>query len=93
MNIFVGNLTVRTQLKQLRKLFAGFGTVSRVMIIRESKAVLPRIFCWVVMKERSEALRAIEGLDQSKFMQQIILVNEAVLVSSLPKYTNIRYAL
>ncbi|WP_118953568.1 RNA recognition motif domain-containing protein [Taibaiella helva] len=81
MNIFVGNLTAIVQLKHLRNLFSKFGSVSRVMIIRESRAILPRIFCWVVMKERADALRAIKTLDHSEFMQRTILVNEAVLVS------------
>ena len=81
MNIFVSNLTKVASLWQLRNLFSEFGSVTQVMIIRESKAILPRIFCWIIMKERTDALTAIKNLDGSKFMQQTILVNEAVLIA------------
>lgn len=81
MNIFVSNLTTVASLTQLRNLFREFGAVKKVMIIRESRAILPHIFCWVIMKERADALRAIMNLDHSKFLQQTILVNEAVLVN------------
>lgn len=80
MNIFVSNLTAVASLKRLKNLFSEFGSVKQIMMIRESKTILPNIFCWVIMNERTDALCAIKNLDGSRFMQQKILVSEAVLI-------------
>ncbi|WP_118974291.1 RNA-binding protein [Taibaiella koreensis] len=81
MNIFISNLCADTKVTQLRNLFSRFGIVKHIMIIREGRAIIPRVCGWVVMTDETEGLRAIQNLDHSRFMQQIILVNQATMLA------------
>ncbi|WP_118976469.1 RNA recognition motif domain-containing protein [Taibaiella koreensis] len=83
MNILIRNLAAIAIPKQLRYLFAEFGLVNHALIIREGMLAAPRIFGLVIMTNEADGLNAIKKLDQSKFMQQIILVNRALLMPAL----------
>ncbi len=77
MNIYVGNLAWKTRQKELRELFENFGEVSNAFIVRDKNTRRSRGFGFVEMAEESEALEAIEKLNNTVFLDRTIVVNEA----------------
>jgi RNA recognition motif-containing protein len=77
MNIFVGNLSYQATEEQLQNLFAEFGNVKSVKIIKDNYTSRSRGFGFVEMPENAEAEKAIEKLNGSSMDQQVIVVNEA----------------
>ena len=77
MNIYVGNLAWKTRQKELRELFENFGEVTNAFIVRDKNTRRSRGFGFVEMAEESEALVAIEKLNNTVFLDRTIVVNEA----------------
>lgn len=78
MNIFVGNLLFEANEDDLRKLFAGFGTVVSVSIVMEKKGAKSRGFGFVEMSNEQEAKLAIAALDGKEFMGRLLNVSPAL---------------
>jgi cold-inducible RNA-binding protein len=76
-NIFVGNLSYRTDENELRKLFAQFGNVSRANIIMDRETGQSRGFAFVQMATHDQAQAAIAKLNGLEFAGRPIIVNEA----------------
>lgn len=77
MNIYVGNLAREASEEDLRAIFAEFGQVSRVTILKDRLSGEPRGFGFVEMSSPEEAKAAIEGANGRELKGQSLRVNEA----------------
>ena len=77
MNIYVGNLSRFVTEEALRNLFAGFGQVTTVRLIKDKFSGEARGFGFVEMPNNEEAEKAIASLNGSDFEGQSLKVNEA----------------
>jgi len=75
--IFVGNLSFSTTQEELNSLFAEFGTVDQVEIVRNRDTGQPRGFAFVEMANGGEAEKAIESLNGREVNGRALNVNEA----------------
>jgi cold-inducible RNA-binding protein len=77
MNIYVGNLPFNTGEEDLRQLFATYGQVESVAIIKDKMTGRSRGFGFVEMANDSEAHEAIAGLNGTDMGGRTLTVNEA----------------
>jgi RNA recognition motif-containing protein len=77
MNIFVAKLSPRTTDESLLELFQEFGEVSSAKVIFDRETGNSKGFGFVEMPDDSEALQAIEGLNESEFQGNTIVVKKA----------------
>lgn len=75
--IYVGNLNYRATENDLGSLFAEFGNVESVKIIKDKMTGRAKGFAFVEMSDDEAANRAIEALHNKEFMTRNILVNKA----------------
>lgn len=73
--IFVGNLAFKASPDELNALFAKYGTVHSVRIMKDRATRRPRGFAFVEMESRGAA-KAIKGLDGVEYMGRNLRVNE-----------------
>ena len=76
-NIFVGNLDFNTSEEAVRELFAAYGRVDRVTIVRDRDTDQPRGFGFVEMASNEDGDKAITALNGSSVGGRTINVNEA----------------
>lgn len=76
-NIFVGNLSYQTTEQELEAAFATYGAVERASVVRDRDTGQPRGFAFIEMTNKSEAIKAIQGLDGQDMNGRAIKVNEA----------------
>ena len=76
-SIYVGNLPFSATEEEVQNLFAGFGEVSRVHLVKDRETGRPRGFGFVEMPDDDSAAKAIEGLDQSELDGRTLRINEA----------------
>ena len=76
-NIFVGNLSYQTTQEELDAVFAAYGVVERVSIVRDRDSGQPRGFAFVEMSDGTAAARAIQELNGRELNGRTINVNEA----------------
>lgn len=77
MSIYVGNLSYDVTQGDLDRVFAEYGTVSRVSIPTDRESGRPRGFAFVEMSAESEETAAIEDLDGAEWMGRSMKVNKA----------------
>ena len=77
MNIFVAKLSFDTQSEDLQEAFASFGTVSSAKVISDQSSGRSKGFGFVEMDDDSEALKAIEALNDSDLQGRTIVVKKA----------------
>jgi cold-inducible RNA-binding protein len=77
MNLFVGNLSPETREDDLRQIFSEFGKVLSTKVVIDNATGLPRGFGFVEIEEKFDAFDAIDNIDMTYFMGQIITVKEA----------------
>jgi RNA recognition motif-containing protein len=77
MNIYVGNLPHATTEESLRDLFAQFGDVASVRIMKDKLTGALRGFAFVEMVSATQAQEAIAELNNCDFGGQRLRVNEA----------------
>lgn len=77
MTIFVGNLAFKASQDELRSLFAPYGTVHSVRIMKDRATRRPRGFAFVEM-DSNHAPGAIKALDGEEFLGRKLRVNEGV---------------
>jgi hypothetical protein len=73
--IFVGNLAFKASPDELTDLFAKYGKVESVRIMKDRATRRPRGFAFVEMDGRSAA-KAIKALDGKEFLGRNLRVNE-----------------
>lgn len=76
-SVFVGNLSFKASPEELRELFAPYGEVRSVRIMKDRATRRPRGFAFVEMGE-PQATKAIKGLDGREFMGRSLRVNAGV---------------
>jgi RNA recognition motif-containing protein len=76
-NIYVGNLSYNATEDQLKNLFAEFGDVSSVRIIKDKFTGNSKGFAFVEMDSSDEAQDATSSLDGKEFGGRNLKVNEA----------------
>lgn len=77
MNIYVGNLPRLASEEKVRSLFAQFGDVSSVKLIKDKFTGNLKGFGFVEMHNANEANAAIDALNGQDFEGQRLRVNEA----------------
>ncbi len=77
MNLYVGNLAYSMEESELQQLFAEFGEVTSVKIIRDRETNRSKGFGFVEMADRGRAQEAINQLNNRVVKQRKIVVNEA----------------
>ena len=77
MNIYVGNLAREASEEDVRAIFAEFGQVSKVSILKDRLSGEPRGFGFVEMSSPEEGKAAIEGANGRQLKGQSLRVNEA----------------
>jgi cold-inducible RNA-binding protein len=75
--LYVGNLSFNTNEPELEQLFAQFGTVESVQIMRDMATGRARGFGFVEMSTDEEAANAASSLNETQFGGRSIQVNEA----------------
>ena len=77
MNIYVGNLPYKLLDTDLRALFAAYGEVSSVSMVKDKMSGQSKGFGFVEMPNAAEAAEAIQGLNEKAVQGRNIKVNEA----------------
>jgi RNA recognition motif-containing protein len=77
MNIYVGNLPYTTTDEDLRAAFAPYGSVTSARVVFDRETGRSRGFGFVEMANSSEALAAIEALNQTDMQGRQLRINEA----------------
>ena|SRR5687767_12245368 len=77
MNIYVGNLSRQAGENELKALFAQFGEVKSVKLIKDQLSGESRGFAFVEMPDNSSATQAITSLESKEFSGRRLKVNEA----------------
>lgn len=75
--LYVGNLSFQTNEPELEQLFAQFGSVESVQIMRDMATGRARGFGFVEMATDEEAQQAASSLNETQFGGRTIQVNEA----------------
>jgi cold-inducible RNA-binding protein len=76
-NIFVRNLDPTTTEAQLIDLFAAYGSVKSVTIVKDRDTSGPRGFAFVEMTDAAEAKAAIQSLNGFRLNDRALSLNEA----------------
>jgi len=76
-NIFARNLDPTTTEAQLKEMFAAYGSVETVTIVKDRDTKQPRGFAFVEMTNNAEAQAAIKSLNGFRLNDRVIRVNEA----------------
>jgi len=76
-NIYIGNLPKTTNEDAVRNLFAQYGQVAEITLIKEPYSGLLRGFGFVEMPNRQEALNAIDKLNGALLEDNKLVVNQA----------------
>lgn len=87
-NIYVGNLSFRTTEEELKGLFAQFGAIDTVSIIKERGSGRSKGFGFVEMPNAEEAKKAIEALNEKEFGGRNLRINEAKPKEDRPSRRN-----
>jgi cold-inducible RNA-binding protein len=77
MNIYVGQLPFDVSEDEVRELFATFGQISSVTLIKDKFTGQMRGFGFVEMPDSGEAQKAIDGLNGKSFKNRSLVVNPA----------------
>ena len=77
MNIFVAKLSFRIKEEQLKELFDEFGSVESAKIIIDKTTGRSKGFGFVEMPDETEALNAIENLNDKEIEGRNIVVKQA----------------
>ncbi len=77
MNIYIGNLSYGTTEETLKTLFAKFGEIASVKVIKDRFSGRPRGFGFVEMPSNSEADQAIKALNGNRIDGNNIKVRPA----------------
>lgn len=78
MNIYVANVNFRASEGDLKDLFARYGEVSSVKILKDRETNRSRGFGFVEMPNDDEGRTAISALNGAEFSQRNLVVKEAL---------------
>ncbi len=78
MNIFVGNLATNVSQEDLRRLFAGFGTILKTLVMKNTSRGKSLGYGHVYMEPDAAAREAIDALNHAPLRGRLIRVRECV---------------
>ena len=78
MNIFLGNLARDITEEDIKTVFAPFGEVTSVSIVKDRYSGQPRGFAFVEMPNKDEGAAAIEALKGTKLKERTLDISEAM---------------
>ncbi|MCW5907590.1 MAG: RNA-binding protein [Chitinophagales bacterium] len=78
MNIYVANISFRASESELKDLFAQYGEVSSVKILKDRETNRSRGFGFVEMPNDEQGRAAIAALNGAEFGQRNLVVKEAL---------------
>lgn len=84
-SLFVGNISFQTTESELSALFAPFGQVTRINLVKDRETGRARGFAFVEMPNDEEAAKAIAGLDGKAIGGRNLKVNEARPKDATPR--------
>ena len=84
--LYVGNLSYSATEEQLKELFAQYGEVKDVVIIKDRMTSRSKGFGFVELSSDSEIQNAIDNLNDVEFMGRTIKVNKARPKEDKPKH-------
>ena len=76
-NIYVGNLSYQSGEDDLRELFAQYGEVQKVSIIKDRDSGRSKGFGFVEMADTAAARKAIDALNDQELKGRKLRINEA----------------
>lgn len=77
MNIYIGNISFRATVDDLRQLFEQYGEVKNVTVITDRETGRSRGFGFIEMANASDGKAAIEALHGTTLLGRPLTVNEA----------------
>jgi len=77
LNIYIGNLSPSAGVETLKALFASFGEVENVKVIKDRYTGRPKGFGFIEMPSNSEADQAIKALNGKRVDSKNIIVRPA----------------
>lgn len=77
MNLYIGNLSAETTEQDLRNVFAEFGEILVAKVIIDPQTGLSKGFGFVEFGDKFHSYEAMDALDMTHFMGNIITVKEA----------------
>lgn len=77
MNIYIGNMAFSTTEETLKNLFAEYGEIESVKVIKDRYSGRPKGFGFVEMPSNSEADQAIKALNKNRVDGNHIVVRPA----------------
>lgn len=77
MNIYIGNLSKETTVKELEDKFSSFGTIANCKIIKDIMSGESKGFGFIEMPNSTEATKALHELNSTELDGKKIIVNEA----------------
>lgn len=77
MKLYVGNLSFNTTEESLQELFAGYGKVESISLIKDHQTGDSKGFGFVEMVSNSDADKAIKALNGHNIQGRLIKVNQA----------------
>jgi RNA recognition motif-containing protein len=77
MNIYIGNLSYNTTEDTLKVLFAEYGEIESVKLIKDRFSGRPKGFAFIEMPSNSEADQAIKALNGNRLDGSLIKVKPA----------------
>jgi cold-inducible RNA-binding protein len=77
MDIYVGNLNYKVREEEIKDLFADFGDVKSVKLVKDQETGRSRGFAFVEMAEDSAANEAIQALNETDFFDRTLIVKMA----------------
>ena len=75
MILYVGNVGIRTTEQDLNRLFAGYGQVSRLSVVKGDVGEA-NCFAFVTFSDDGQARNAIEGINGTKVAGHVLIVKE-----------------
>ncbi|MCS6933695.1 MAG: RNA-binding protein [Chitinophagales bacterium] len=78
MNIYVANVNFRAKEEELREVFARYGEVTSVKIMKDRETNRSRGFGFVEMPNQEQAAAAIQAINGQEFQQRKLIVKEAL---------------
>lgn len=75
MILFVGNLSVLAKKQDLTDLFKTYGEILSIEILKDPITYRSRGCAYVHMEEYSDAMRAVDTLNNSMYMKQQLIVS------------------
>ena len=77
MKLYVGNLPFSATREDIEEVFEPYGPIEDVHVVTDRETQRPRGFAFVTLAEKSQAIKAVEALNESEMEGRKLVVNEA----------------